>query len=695
MTVPVSWNRRDDEVAVITRNTHDLPLLEFTLTALRACSALWWREHPSERQKCSFASGDGFSMPFIPGLTSHSFQAVSPHSVPTTPELVSSRVEDHGSFDFVWKANGSKEYILSASGNLTGRQKCLKVSCRCPSFAHQPMDDVPKVCKHLFAALTSVIDASASHHASATVFVVPGRGPPASAEPATAASAKQPRNEVINLVDSDAEEEGITTKRSFQEKSDFPRKKQARVVEAPIKLFCTVQDAALRQQHDRNHWSWTQCRTLRQMILGDEPIQWLAISNFLVDFDFLLDELPELVSIPRVVVFYGQESDPSAWRRACGPSVDFVLLDPKKERESAQNTLRYQFRSGTHHSKFFLVGRVDSVRVIIHTANLLHCDIHSKAQAAYIEDFPVGDTGSEFEDTLVNYMDSYGYTRQQTWLEGHSEPLTRCLRRYDFSAANAVLIPSVPGYHKLNAEHRMGHLKVKQAVARYTPENSTVRPIICQFSSLGASISENFLRQLQASMDTGLARRPFDPNDKSTVLRLQFVYPTMKEICNSIEGMAGGGSVPVKLKNISKPFIQPLLRKWSSSTKYNPWATPRQNPLQKPHNVPHIKTFYQVSETRDSMDWLVLASHNMSTQAWGRIQNSKYDSSGKTLYIESWELGVFVSPAVLGVNKLVYWSDGDAQPGTATVPMPYKMYLPDVYGAEDRPWATDSLCGTM
>jgi len=73
----------------------------------------------------------------------------------------------------------------------------------------------------------------------------------------------------------------------------------------------------------------------------------------------------------------------------------------------------------------------------------------------------------------------------------------------------------------------------------------------------------------------------------------------------------------------------------------------------------------------------------------GRIQNSKYGPDGKCHYVESWELGVFLSPAVLGVEKLVFWSEDNARPGSATVPMPYKMYLPDRYETNDQPWAVD------
>jgi len=463
----------------------------------------------------------------IPGLTARNFQAGSRHSVPETPKLLQSKVETDSSFVFLWEAKGSKAgsfYNLSAKGNLIAKDDWFAVECSCPSFHNQHMEEVPNVCKHLHAALTSVIDKTPSPAAATQ-----------EEKKKPAATEKSKKNigviDLSTLDDSDNEEQSskraavpgvaATTMRQVARK-----KRATGTVETPIKLLCTVQDAALRKRNDRNHWSYTQCRTLRELILGDnnnnnndEPIQWLLIANYLVDFNFLLNEVPELVSIPNVVVFYGCEADPSNWLRAAAPNrADFVQLNPQGTPRSRTNPLRYSFRSGTHHTKMFLVGRKNSVRVVVHTANLIHCDIHSKAQAAYIEDFPIktGENGgrSEFEATLVQYVESYGYGMQQRWMGDRSEQLTQCLSRYDFSEATGVLVPSVPGYYDLHKETVMGHLKLKQAIARYTMDKGSSRgsssgnSIVCQFSSLGGMVSENYLHQLQQSMDTRLARLP-------------------------------------------------------------------------------------------------------------------------------------------------------------------------------------------
>jgi hypothetical protein len=68
---------------------------------------------------------------------------------------------------------------------------------------------------------------------------------------------------------------------------------------APMKLFCTLSDEAERRAHtDKNHWSRSQCWTLREMLGYDNNnndsssinsasrtrhIEWLVIGNYLID----------------------------------------------------------------------------------------------------------------------------------------------------------------------------------------------------------------------------------------------------------------------------------------------------------------------------------------------------------------------------------------------------------------------------
>ena len=165
---------------------------------------------------------------------------------------------------------------------------------------------------------------------------------------------------------------------------------------SPIKLFATKQDEELRKDHDsfsREHWSFKYCWTLREMLgidgeLQEGPIDFLILSTFIVDFDFLLADIPELVSIPNVTLFYGHSDNSNeCWKKlvAADYNIDFIRLDPASPAQTESNPCTVQIPYGCHHSKFFIVGfRSGRLRIIIHTANMRYGDVHLKAQGVLI-----------------------------------------------------------------------------------------------------------------------------------------------------------------------------------------------------------------------------------------------------------------------------------------------------------------------
>lgn len=104
------------------------------------------------------------------------------------------------------------------------------------------------------------------------------------------------------------------------------------------------------------------CLTLRQFMGVDEdstdsvakgPIEWIVIVNFIIDFDFLLDEVPELVSIPKVIFFF-QVGDPTQYRKYL-PNAEFYRIDPSQDPSSDMNPLRHKFPFGTHRKLLILM----------------------------------------------------------------------------------------------------------------------------------------------------------------------------------------------------------------------------------------------------------------------------------------------------------------------------------------------------
>lgn len=450
------------------------------------------------------------------------------------------------------------------------------------------------------------------------------------------------------------------------------------VVSSPFKLFQTPHDAdetstdpTVRHRH---------CWSMRQMLGLDHPpgddhqsmdtktsMNWLCISNYEVSFDWLLTIMPELVSVPTVLAFYQRDhpltSDDGGMTRRWRASDDVTLvrLDPSAEPRAREgggdpyspNPLRYRFRFGCHHTKMFLVGRGDgTLRVVIHTSNLLPQD-QVKTQGAFVQDFPLKSrrqgesSSSQFEDDLVDYLTTYGHTRRHAWDDDPGKTATTLceeIRRYDFRRARVVLVASTPGYYNLHstaggtakADDR-GHLKLARAIREHCRPETSSEPIVCQFSSLGA-LSVRYLTDFVTTLRGGVPCATLKD-------ALKLVFPTPACIRHSVEGYAGGGTVPSSKRNVNKPFLRPLWHRWASSSSTD------ENPVARPRHVPHIKSYFQPQSgdtDDDAMRWFCLTSHNLSKAAWGECRTN---ARGTHLYVMHWELGVFTAPGL--------WSDDD------------------------------------
>ena len=380
-----------------------------------------------------------------------------------------------------------------------------------------------------------------------------------------------------------------------------------------------------------------------------------------------------------------------------------------------------QIPYGVHHTKLFLVAFSDgTLRVVIHTANLIRDDIHLKTQGAYIQDFPLKDPqGNEnektdkkvppggtpsctFEQDLIAYIRSYGFEKR---CFSNERTLCQELRRYDFSTAKVTLIPSTPGRHKLGKTNRQGYLKLSQVVQehlRNEPKHPTQDSLICQFSSIG-SLTKNWLNEFTSALIG--AEVPF--HDK-----LKLVFPAVEEVRMSMEGYRGGASVPGTAKNATKPFLLPLYCRWghiNADEKVGAVASAEPNENNNNNNssdsnnydfgrsrtVPHIKTYYALSSTnndnadsdatsRQSMRWFVLTSHNLSKAAWGEKQTST--AYGRRLFIRHWELGVFLAGPLIPAGP-------HHDSNSTIVPLPYALD-PCPYGPSDTPWVVDKRYST-
>ena len=91
-------------------------------------------------------------------------------------------------------------------------------------------------------------------------------------------------------------------------------------------------------------------------------------------------------------------------------------------------------------------------------------------------------------------------------------------------------------------------------------------------------------------------------------------------------------------------YLRPYLCRWAGPSSTNTSGTSTEKREAGRHRAaPHIKTYIQFSdaEKMDSIDWAMVSSANLSTQAWGAAVNT----SGK-VRICSWEMGVLVWPGL-------------------------------------------------
>lgn len=93
-------------------------------------------------------------------------------------------------------------------------------------------------------------------------------------------------------------------------------------------------------------------------------------------------------------------------------------------------------------------------------------------------------------------------------------------------------------------------------------------------------------------------------------------------------------------------YMRPYLRHWAgdsdpgSSSSSSSTSTPQREAGRR-RAAPHIKTYIRFSdaEKMDSIDWAMVTSANLSTQAWGAAANNAGE-----VRISSWEIGVMVWP---------------------------------------------------
>ena len=244
------------------------------------------------------------------------------------------------------------------------------------------------------------------------------------------------------------------------------------------------------------------------------------------DFSWIIEECPIFLAVP-VLCLFGMAPDSTI--RA--DNIISCQVDMGEE------------RFGTHHSKFAIIKYLNGVRICITTANFIHEDFTYRTQGIYIQDFPTQapnhrDIGSkgDFESTLIDYLQM---TRVSTSARRALDAIIRSLSTdYDFSSAEVVLIPSLPGRHTSRNPLRrngLGIAKLSQLlreeyarIGDSEGERENPLTLVMQFSSLGSMGKDAKLVD-----DYAASILPTTSNLQRN--KVEIVWPTVDCVRNSLQ----------------------------------------------------------------------------------------------------------------------------------------------------------------
>lgn len=464
-------------------------------------------------------------------------------------------------------------------------------------------------------------------------------------------------------------------------------------------------------------------------ILGDPLIKECWLFNYLFDVDFVMSHFDEDTrDLVQVRIVHG------LWNK---DAPNKIRIDETAKRYSNLQIFTAYIPEiyGTHHSKMIILFRHDNqAQVIVMTANMIAIDwrmtqavwrspllplqeASDNAERAKLSFSPLG-SGTRFKHDLVAYLSRY---------ETKTKRMVAQLCQYEFSSIRAVLVASTPGKHKIrrldsDTEDLWGWPALKRILGGITMKSSSPH-IVIQISSV-ASVGEKWLSNtFFDALSSSSASSTSKTNKNNTPKpRFSIVFPTADEIRRSIDGYSSGGSIHMKVSSPAQKkqvkYIRPMLCHWAGDslkamedTKnlFLPEQSESIREAGRGRASPHIKTLIRFSDARmTSIDWALLTSANLSTQAWGAAPNSNGE-----VRISSYEIGVLVWPALWDKQGSaaqmvpVFGKDSpeDLMTGyrTAGIPhedtvavtvgwrMPYDLPLVS-YGTGEMPWFSNQPC---
>ncbi|KAK2882453.1 hypothetical protein FQN49_000345 [Arthroderma sp. PD_2] len=431
-----------------------------------------------------------------------------------------------------------------------------------------------------------------------------------------------------------------------------PAVSTAKMVPSPIQLT-HIRDIADSTGYNKD------CVKL-QDILGDPMIKECWQFNFLYDVDFIMGHFDRDVrNLVQLKIVHG------SWKKEAPNKI--AIDDACKRYSNVEAIVAYMPEPfGTHHSKMMILIRHDNLaQIIIHTANMIPRDWGNMSQAVWrspllpLLQSPMenvcGDIGSgtRFKRDLLAYLDAYN--------KKNIGVLVDQLKRYDFNEVKAALIASVPSrqpVRELDSRERTlwGWPALKNTIGSIPIANGLTQKlkphIVIQVSSI-ATLGQTD-KWLKETFFNSLCTQPrVTEAPKTTPAEFSIIFPTPDEIRRSLDGYVSGGSIHTKIQSASQQkqlaYLRSYLCHWAGDAGglrgSDPVAQANSNSTSvreagRRRAAPHIKTYIRFSDSdMTSIDWVMVTSANLSTQAWGAGANTQGE-----VRICSWEIGVLIWP---------------------------------------------------
>ncbi|GMS96156.1 hypothetical protein PENTCL1PPCAC_18331 [Pristionchus entomophagus] len=384
---------------------------------------------------------------------------------------------------------------------------------------------------------------------------------------------------------------------------------------------------------------------LDEILDSIKPVSSLHF-NFMIDTRWVMSQYPSRCRNTPMTIVVGEKM---------GTGVREIRSEAESEGWTNINvqTASLPIPFGTHHSKLSIFEDDDmTIHILISTANLLPCDWKAKTQMFYymksakVNRLDINGRRVEKEVPivmdLIEYLGRYPIEGMTYWKDRLRESF------FDFTVNRIVF--SVPGYHKGEEMHKVGHKSVRNILreSRATDQNAR-KTLICQSSSIGSLggtaggwLGGEFTLSMRGGRDT-------------TATQCWMIYPTKSDVMESVGGKLSGGSLPYSKGTAEKQeWLLKNMCRWRADN----WGRSR--------IMPHVKSYLQADPNTRRFDWQIVTSANLSKAAWGTLQKN-----GGQLMIRSFEIGVLIM-----------------DPHCIRVPFDYPLAR---YKGGDRPWYIEDL----